>query len=127
MANCDGTVSATCEGCVVCKAFIHDVWKIIAKYDHIDLDGATVVEVQVGDVAAFGNPDGLAFTMASPDHREFIIAVDPKAQDAEAGLEQIIVHELVHVAHGARFGDDNEAALEWLVDELAASIRSAKP
>jgi hypothetical protein len=85
--------------------------------------------VQIGDVRGYrgplapeGNPDGLAFTMSAPDHKAFIIAIDPKAaltDRGDAGLEHIVVHELVHVAHGVRHGEDVGAAFEWLVDTVA--------
>ncbi len=48
--------------------------------------------------------------------------IDPRAEQHPAGLAHIVRHELVHVAHGERFGADAEATKEWLVDQVALLV-----
>ncbi|MDB5069675.1 MAG: hypothetical protein JWM87_786 [Candidatus Eremiobacteraeota bacterium] len=82
--------------------------------------GDVAIGVQISDLSKHGT-DTYGATFGSPEENgcEALIFIDPRAFTHEAGIEHIVRHELVHVAHGVRFGEDREAALEWLVDEIA--------
>jgi len=87
----------------------------------VDLEGVSI-EIQVGDIShldASEDHDGFACVIASPDNKAFIIAISPDAATAAAGLEHIVMHEIVHVAHTMRCGDDDGETIEWLTDQLA--------
>lgn len=83
------------------------------------------IQIQVGDLStlqAADEHDGLACVILRSDNRAFIIAISPEAVNDPAGLDHVIMHEIVHVAHTMRCGDDDGETIEWLTDQLAGFL-----
>ena len=99
--------------------------RAVAKWRSIVDVGDVQIAVQIGDVSAYSGQEGaLGFTAGSPDGKSAIIAIDPKAAESAAGIEHIVLHEMIHVAHGVRFPNEEckSEAFEWVVDELAYAL-----
>lgn len=83
------------------------------------------IQVQVGDLSALQpakDHGDLACTMPRSDHSAFTIAISPAAVNDPLGLDHIVMHEIVHVAHTMLCGEDDDLALEWLTDQVAGFL-----
>lgn len=100
--------------------------RLVEKWrTYLELDPALKIEVQIGDFRESGitsDGDKHGCTIASPDRREFIIALDPQAFGEK--LEHIVVHELCHVYTIAEAGESDEAMYELAVDQLARMVQA---
>lgn len=63
--------------------------------------------------------DEFGATFGSPDNSQFIVCISDKCPPEK--LDQVIVHELVHVHTFAQSGPDDRAAME-VATELAAQL-----
>src|ERR1700691_2490899 len=113
------------------KPLLSDLQERVADWrKYLDLPNRLQIGVQVGDVSEFSanaghGDDGLAFTMGSPDNTEFELCFDPRVEGRD-DLDQIVVHELVHVWSFSQCGDDPRTNMEALTDELARLIRERR-